>query len=109
MSKRKPKVEAPKKHEVTWTIIGEEFHDSWPTRDEAVNWAKANPPEGKWRIAKMVPADPRRDAELKALRKLADAAAVRVKAEPGSDPFGDAENALANAVAAVEKMQRSGK
>lgn len=56
-----------KRIEVTWTIIGEEFHDSWPTKEEAQEWVARNPPEGKWRIAKMVEANP-------AMERLAKAA-----------------------------------
>lgn len=103
MSKRKPNVMVP-----TTAILHAdgELEVMGGSMREVRESAKHSPGA---RAILLVEADPRRDAELKALRKLADAAAVWVKAEPGSDPFGDAENALANAVAAVEKIQRGGK
>ena len=103
MSKRKPKVEA----RPCWYLLDDAGNACWRSLITPKERAKRIRSGNNY--AFMVPADPRRDAELKALRKLAEAAAVWVKAEPGSDPFGDAENALSNAVAAVEKMQRGGK
>lgn len=59
-----------KKRIQAWTIIGEEFYDAWPTREEAVSWAATNPPEGKWKIVRLVVADPRADAVVRAAVRL---------------------------------------
>lgn len=99
-TKAKPKTKAPKVERWSTTAIlhpepGGDFSAEMMGGAMVHVRAEAAKTPGA-RAVLLVEANPRADAVLAAARKW-------VRSEPGSDPFGDAENALVRAVEALER------
>lgn len=105
MSKRKPKVEAPKE---AWAVVS-------PQNSAVINFARTMVPEGFAEV-RYVPADPRRDAVVKAAVAEREAYLRYICDDSDADDLrrlGKAQEKTAARVdaytAAVEKMRRGGK
>lgn len=96
--KRKPKVEAPKE---AWAVVS-------PQNSAVINFARTMVPEGFAEV-RYVPADPRRDAVVKAAVERVEAEQALMRDLFDANVRTRCDRAGSALIAAVEKMQRSGK